>query len=429
MKSILIKILTWLAKVYVHRYQPMIIGVTGNAGKTSTKEVIGAVVSKIKTVRMAKGNLNNELGLPLVVLGNWDAEYYEKGLSTSFWLKVIIAGFLGLFKNQKYPEVLLLEYGADQPNDIKRLVSIFKPHISVVTTVGDVPVHIEFFKHAEDLAEEKSNLVKVLSESDYAVLNQDDFRVLNMRSKTKAKVLTYGLGEGSTIRASDIEFMGNELGEPLGVSFKLNHDSTFAPVRILGSLGKSQAVTASAAATVGFILGMNLVEISQALEGYQSPNGRLKILKGIKGSNIIDDTYNASPASMKLALETLRDVPSLRKVAVLGDMLELGTHTIPAHQEIGVLASEFVDLLVCVGPKAKFIAETALGKLSQEKVFTFETSKEAKMKVQELIQEHDLVLVKGSQGVRMEKVVEEIIAEPERKRELLVRQSARWLAK
>ena len=407
----------------------MIIGVTGNAGKPSTKEAIGVVLRKINTVRMAKGNLNNELGLPLVVLGNWDVEYYDKGPSVGFWLKVLVSSFFGLFTNQEYPEVLLLEYGADHPNDIKRLASVFKPHISVVTTVGDVPVHVEFFKDADALADEKSNLVKVLSESDFAVLNQDDSRVWNMKHNTKAKILTYGLADGVTIKASDVEFMGNEKGEPLGVSFKLNHGSTFAPVRIIGSLGKSQAITASAAATVGIILGMNLVQISEALSSYHAPNGRLKILKGIKNSNIIDDTYNASPASTKLALDTLRDVPSIRKIAVLGDMLELGTHTIPAHQEIGVLASEFVDVLICVGPRAKFIAETALGKMSPENVFTFETSNEAKLKVQELIREHDLVLVKGSQGARMEKVVEEIMAEPETKRRLLIRQSIKWLAK
>jgi UDP-N-acetylmuramoyl-tripeptide--D-alanyl-D-alanine ligase len=220
-------------------------------------------------------------------------------------------------------------------------------------------------------------------------------------------------------------------------------------VRIVGSLGKSQAWSAAAATAVGSVLGMNLVQIGEALQNYHGPKGRLKILRGIKNSNIIDDTYNASPASTRLALETLRDLllPSSatsesalagrqsevllsgRKVAVLGDMLELGEYSEKAHRDVGVFASEVVDILVCVGSQAKFIAESAQDKLSSDKIFTFENSDNAKPKVRELIREHDLVLVKGSQGMRMEKIVEAIMAEPEYKKELLVRQSRKWLAR
>jgi UDP-N-acetylmuramoyl-tripeptide--D-alanyl-D-alanine ligase len=415
--------------MYLNRYKPMIIGVTGNAGKSSTKEAIGAVVGKSKHVRVAQGNLNNEFGLPLTILGEWDLEYYNLGPSLLFYIKVIWVSFWRLLGPQKYPKILVLEYGADAPGDIYKLALAFKPHISVITTVGDVPVHVEYFKNAEAVADEKANLVRVLGSADFAVLNQDDSRVLGMKSQTKARVSTYGFAQDATIRVSDIEYVTNEEGRPLGVTFKLNHGSTFVPVRIDGSLGTSQAITSAAAAAVGLAMGMNLVEISEALRGHHGPSGRLKILKGIKNSNIIDDSYNASPASMTLALETLRDVPSLRKIAVLGDMLELGEYTESAHKEIGKLASEFVDVLVCVGARAKFIAEAAGEKLSRERIFTFDTSADAKLKVQEIIRQHDLVLVKGSQGVRMEKIVEEIMAEPENKKKLLVRQSDKWLAK
>lgn len=429
MQTILQWKLKTLAKLYLRKYKPMIIGITGNAGKTSTKEVIGAVVSKIKTVRIAGGNLNNEFGLPLTILGNWDQEYYDRGPSLGFWFRVLWSGFFGLFNKKDYPEVLVLEYGADHPGDIKKLASIYLPHISVLTTVGDVPVHIEYFKNAEELADEKSNLVKVLGKDDYAILNQDDPRVLAMQSKTKARVLTYGFEEGSTIRASDVEFLSNEEGRPLGVSFKLNHAGNFVPVRIEGSLGKSQAWSAAAAAAVGISMGMNLLEVSESLQSYHGPKGRLKILEGIKKSHIIDDTYNASPASMRLALDTLCDVPSLRKIAVLGDMLELGEYTERAHVEAGKRASEIVDMLICVGARARFMADAAREKLSPDKIFVFDTSDDARLKVQEMIREHDLVLVKGSQGIRMEKIVEEIMAHPENKKDLLVRQSQRWLQK
>ncbi len=435
------EILKWklglLAKLYIWKYKPMIIGITGNAGKTSTKEMIGAVVGHTKKVRVAGGNLNNELGLPLSILGSWDAEYYEKGPSLGFWCKVLIVSSFKFIFGEKYPEVLVLEYGADQPNDIKKLATKYKPHISVVTTVGDVPVHVEFFKDADALANEKSNLVKVLSSADYAILNHDDHRVFEMKSKTKAKVLTYGFEQGSTIRVSDVEYTSNESGQPTGVTFKLNKFTPtgdlggihFVPVRIQGSLGKSQAWSAAAAAAVGSVLGMNLVQVSEALNTYHGPKGRLKIIEGINNSNIIDDAYNASPASTRLALETIQALPALRKIAILGDMLELGSHSEKAHRDIGAFASGVVDVLVCVGSRAKSIAESASIKLGQENVFIFNNSTEAKQKVRDMIKAHDLVLVKGSQGARMEKILEVIMAHPENKKDLLVRQSHRWLGK
>lgn len=406
----------------------MIIGVTGNAGKSSTKEAIGAVVGKIKSVRVAGGNLNNEFGLPLTIIGDWDKEYYEQGPSLKFWFKVMWSGFFKLLSRAEYPEVLVLEYGADHPNDIKKLASKYKPHISVVTTVGEIPVHIEFFKDARAVADEKSNLVKVLNSDDQAILNFDDVRVFDMKQKTSAKVMTYGLKEGADVRASAVEFLVAD-GKPLGVSFNLHAGEKFMPVKIFGSLGRSQAWSAAAAAAVGSVLGMTLEDISVGLNSYHGPKGRLKIIEGIKNSWLIDDTYNASPASTRLALETLKEIPAERRIAVLGDMLELGEFTEQAHREIGELASRTADALVCVGPRAKFIAQSAAEKMPAENIMTFETSDEAKTKIQELIRERDLVLLKGSQGARMEKIMAEIIAHPENKKELLVRQSSRWLKK
>ncbi len=421
------KIFVGLAQAQIRKYKPMIIGVTGNAGKTSTKEAIAAVLRHSKTVRIAAGNLNNEFGFALTILGDWDQEYYDQGSSLNLWLRVLWAGCQGLIVRRDCAEIFLLEYGADRPGDIKRLAAAFKPHIAVVTTVGETPVHIEFFKNTEAVAAEKVNLVKVLTAVDYAILNHDDERVFDMKSKTKARVVTYGFEEGSTIQISDFKYLGVDEGKPIGVAFKIRKTSSLVPIKIRGSLGKSQAYAAAAAAAVGMTLGINLIQISEALRQYHGPNGRLKILSGINNSTIIDDTYNASPASMRLALETLRDSPGLRKIAVLGDMLELGEHTTPAHRNIGVLTDSCVDILVCVGLRAKFIAEAS--KIAQDKIFIFDTSDDAKFKIRDLIRERDVILVKGSQGIRMEKIIAEIMAEPQRKKELLVRQSKRWLSK
>ncbi|MBX4190156.1 UDP-N-acetylmuramoyl-tripeptide--D-alanyl-D-alanine ligase [Candidatus Parcubacteria bacterium] len=432
MKELIKKIIVWklniLAGMYLRIYKPQIVAVTGNVGKTSTKEAIASVLSHYKKIRSGKGNLNNEFGVPLTILGDWADNYYNVGNSIGFWARVIIASFFNLFIEQDYPEVLVLEYGADHPGDIKRLVKRFKPHVGVVTAVGDTPVHIEFFKDAQNLADEKSHVVRHLDEKSYAILNHDDDRVLDMKQGTKAPVLTYGFDEGSSFKISDFENRFDENGTPLGVGFKLSHGSETAELKISGSLGRSQAYSAAAAAAVAGTYGININSVSQALESYHGPKGRLRILRGIKNSIIIDDTYNASPASTFLALETIKASPK-RKVIVLGDMLELGEHTIKAHQEVGTIAGNIANVLVCVGDRSKFIAEGASDQIAKENIYTFTTSMDAKLKVQELIQERDIVLVKGSQGMRMEKIVEEIMAEPQMKKDLLVRQGTKWLSK
>src|SRR3989344_1036505 len=352
-----------LARIYLWRFQPQIIGITGNVGKTSTKEAICAVVSRIKKVRVGGGNLNNEVGLPFNIISGSADEYYEKGGSLIFGIKSFFKAIFGLLSSD-YPEILVLEYGADKPGDIKKLARKYKPHVAVVTAVGEIPVHVEFFSGPEELAREKRKLVEVLDPTDFAILNFDDLIVLEMKDKTRAKVLSYGFGEGAVVKASNLNVRIDEHGFPVGLGLKIQQGESFVPVRIDGSLGKSQGYAAAAAAAVGLVFGMNLVQISEALSEYKGPKGRLKILKGIKNSVIIDDTYNASPASTHLAIETIGGLSGLpgqagpRKIAVLGDMLELGRYTIEAHEEAGNFLKSDFDILVTVGSRAKFIAES-----------------------------------------------------------------------
>lgn len=431
-KKIIIFKLDLLAKLYLWRFKPEIIAITGNVGKTSAKEAIAAVLKKEKKIRMSAGNLNNEFGVPLTILGDWSGEYYNTGSGPIFWIKVLLTGLFGLLVPQRYPEILVLEYGAEKPGDIKKLSRKFKPHIAVVTAVGEIPVHVEYFSSPEALAREKAKLLEVLNAGDHAVLNFDDQAVLDMKEKTKAKITTYGFGENADLKISNFDFCIEDY-KPAGITFKINHDDGFVPIKINGSVGRSQAWAATAGAAVGLILGMNLVEINEALGNYDPPAGRLRVLKGIKNTAIIDDTYNASPAATRLALETLRDLPAQRRVAILGDMLELGKYTIEAHEEIGNLAGSIADVLITVGARGKFIAYAAENQMPKKNIFSFINSDLAKANVQELIREGDLILVKGSQGVRMEKIVEEIMADPPagggNKKELLVRQGKRWLNK
>jgi UDP-N-acetylmuramoyl-tripeptide--D-alanyl-D-alanine ligase len=175
---------------------------------------------------------------------------------------------------------------------------------------------------------------------------------------------------------------------------------------------------------------MNLVTIAEALSRFEPAPGRFHIIRGMKQSTLIDDTYNASPVAVREALETLRSIRGKRKIAVLGDMLEIGKYTLSAHEAVGRLAGGVVDFLVTVGLRGKFIAESAVrAGLSKRSVASFTNVAEAAHFLQEKLQKGDIVLLKASQGVRMEKVVKEIMAEPARAPELLVRQNAEWLAK
>jgi len=201
-----------------------------------------------------------------------------------------------------------------------------------------------------------------------------------------------------------------------------------ATVEIDGVFGRSQAYAVAAATAVGLAERINLTKIVDTLALYEGVKGRVKLIPGIKGSFILDDSYNSSPLSAAAALEILDDLDAKRKVAVIGDMLELGVHTEGAHRDLGRHAARVVDYLVTVGARAEFIAEGALERgFPENKIGRFDTSDSAKTAVQELIKEGDLVLVKGSQGIRMEKIVLEIMAEPQRAKELLVRQYGKWL--
>lgn len=413
-----------LARFTLKRFRPRIIGITGNVGKTSTKLAVYTVLRESKKrVRMAGGNLNNEYGLPLAVLTD-----YERPGGIFFWLWVIALSSFRLISpwaKRKYPKILILEYAADKPGDIRYLTKIVKPTIAVVTAVGQIPVHVEFFSDREAVIKEKTRLIKGLGPEGIAILNHDDPAVLAMRNQTKAQVMSYGFHKSADLRITNFEDR-SEFGWPLGISFKLETDTSSVPVKIDNVFGVSQAYAATAAAAVGLCEGLNLVQIAEALSLYEGEKGRTKLIAGIKESWIIDDTYNSSPASLKAALAIFNDLRAPRKVAILGDMLELGSYAKHAHEEMGKLARQAVDELITVGPLAKLISEKAEG-LKKENIHSFRNTAELIPKVKDLIEEKDLILVKGSQSMRMEKLVAVLMAEPQRAKELLVRQYGRWL--
>ncbi len=429
-KKILESILRLLAEAILDKYHPQVVAITGSVGKTSTKDAIYTVLAPKFKVRKNLKNYNNEIGIPVSIIG---AE--SGGKSLIKWLGVFLKALaLIIFKGKNYPEILVLEMGADHPGDIKYLMSFVPVKIGVVTAVA--PVHLEFFKTLENIEEEKSQLISNLAKGGFAVLNNDDPRVLQMAQKTSAKVITFGFSANSQIRASGAEisrqFDSNNILKIQGVSFKLNYRDKIAPVLLPNVLGEHIIYTALAAIAVGIIYNLNLEEIIKNLKNFELPKGRMNLIKGIKNTLIIDDTYNSSPFAVTKALYQLGQIKfksPVKKIAVLGDMLELGSYTEQGHQEVGEAVVRYgIDYLVTVGEMSRDIVRGALKKrMGKDHCFNFKNSVEAGKFLQQRISPGDLILVKGSQGMRMERTVKEIMAEPQRAQELLVRQEKPWI--
>jgi UDP-N-acetylmuramoyl-tripeptide--D-alanyl-D-alanine ligase len=422
--SLLIKNLRQMAFWVLKKYQPQIIGITGSIGKTSAKEAIAWVLKEKFFLRRNEKNYNNEIGLPLTVIGAKSG-----GRSLSGWLKVFVYWLWIIIFPIKYPKLLILEMGADRPGDIEYLTSFIQCQIGIVTEVGQS--HIEFFGSLENIAREKEKLVKDLNEKGLAILNADNPLVLAMAKNLKSAVTTFGFGETADLRATDIAFNYSEYGEIQGLSFKLNFHGTSIPVRLNKILAKHQIYSALIAAVVAEELKMNLVEIASRLSDFSPPPGRLNLLAGIKKAFIIDDTYNASPDSTLAALDVLREIKTSRKIAVLGDMLELGVETEKNHRQIGRKIAEIkADLIFFLGTRMKFAAEELKRhNFNPEKIFYFDNHADLGRKVQAEMREGDLVLIKGSQAMRMEKIVEEVMFNPQEAEKLLCRQDKEWKKK
>ena len=415
-------ILGSIARKIIRKYNPRIIGVTGSVGKSSAKEAIYAIIRSSFRARASRGNFNNELGFPLAIIGD-----YEKTGGIIFWIGVIFRGLKILIKGDSdYPEFLILEYAADKPGDLDRLIRIAKPAISIVTNISKYPAHVGNYAGPEAVAKEKSKLVECLSEKDFAILNADDQFILKMMDRTKARTITYGLASGVDIMISDFQNVSEGL-RPKGVSFKVISMGKIIPFSMENSFGRSQAYACAAAVSVASVLGLNLLEAVDALKSYKPLPGRTRLIEGKSDSFIIDDSYNASPLAALEALSVLRDLKAKRKIAVLADMNELGAFSGAAHEEVGRLAGFVCDVLVTVGEKGRLIASSAKkAGLSEGMIISLDDSAEAADIVSEMVLVGDIILVKGSQSMRMERVIKAIMKDPEKADRLLVRQYGGW---
>ncbi len=426
MKSILKFKLKTLARLILKKYQPVIIAITGSMGKTSAKEAIYFILQGKMPVRMSPKNYNSEIGVPLSIIG---APSGNRRLSR--WLKVLGKGlWLLLIKNKDYPRVLVLEMGVDRSGDLKYLTAIAPPTVSLVTSVSYS--HLEYFGSCANIKKEKQVLIDNVDKHGLAVLNYDNEYTREMADASKALVITYGLKEGADLQAQDITFNFTRGSYDLaGVNFKLNNRGSIVPVFMKNVMTESALYAALAAAAVGLYFDLNLVEIAKRLSDFSLPPGRMNILPGVKHTFIIDDTYNSSPEAALSALDILGRIKvenSTAKYAVLGDMLELGSYTEEGHRLVGAKAADSgLSCLIAVGERARDIMRSASEKgMGDECLFYFDRAEEAGRFIQNRLKAGDIVLVKGSQGMRMEKIVKEIMAEPERASELMVRQDEEW---
>jgi len=424
LKHTLEKLLGIVARAVVKKYRPKIVAITGSVGKTTTRAACVAVLSTSFRVRGSMKNYNNEIGVPITIIG-FDAP----GHSLFKWLGVFLKGVLLLLVNDPlYPQVLVLEMGADHPGDLAYLLSIAPPDVGVVTAVS--AAHTEFFDSVEGVLTEKKIVVTTLAEHQFAIINGDDQHLNSITNEVRARLTTFGYSGDKQIHVQKVSVAYDEVGNPEGMHVDVGVDAREIGIKIPHTLGRPVVYAVLAGISVGRAMGLELDEIQNGLLAFEPPMGRMRILDGIKRTVLIDDTYNASPRAAVEAVEALVGLEVRgRRIAVLGDMLELGALTEESHRELGRhVARTNISLLITVGPAARFIADEALvSGMSEEHVFSFDSSEQAGSFLQERMHEGDVVLVKGSQGVRCERVVKEVMAEPLEAEKLIVRQSKEWV--
>lgn len=346
-----------------------VIGITGSVGKSTTKELVAEVLSQRYPTVKNPGNLNNEIGLPLSLLQVKPAHSHA-----------------------------VLEMGFYVPGEIEFLCSIARPQVGVVTNIGTV--HAERAGTKEEIARGKSELVQNLppAPDGVAILNFDDPYVLPMAQKTQAQVFTYGLDSRADLWADGIVGMGLE-----GIRLQLHYQNEVLHLRV-PLIGRHSVHTVLRAVAVGLVENLTWQEI---INGMQQSHMQLRlvVVKAESGALILDDTYNASPESTMAALNLLEDMEG-HKIAILGDMLELGIYEQSGHEMVGSRAAQFCDVLYTVGPRSLYIAQAAKKSgMSEGQIHSFDTTAQVIDAVQNQFTSGDIILIKGSHGMRMDQIV------------------------
>ncbi|NPV26573.1 MAG: UDP-N-acetylmuramoyl-tripeptide--D-alanyl-D-alanine ligase [Firmicutes bacterium] len=365
-----------LAQYYRQLFNIPVIGVTGSTGKTTTKDMIAAVLSERWLTLKTAGNFNNEIGLPLTLL-----------------------------KLTSRHQAAVIEMAMRGRGEIAALCQIAQPTLGVITNIGHT--HLELLGSQANIARAKAELLEALPPDGVAILNGDDFQVREISRYAPGRVFFYGLEQPAEIMARNIQLLGKD-----GSRFTVQIAGMTADVH-LPIPGVHNVLNALAAVGVGYNLGLTLEEIASGLRKVRLSAMRLQIESGREGLTVINDAYNANPQSMKAALHTLVELADGRRtIAVLGSMFELGAYAGPGHREVGRLAAELgIDYLLTVGELAEQIAAAALeAGLPAERVEAVAKNEDAIVQLQRVLDPQDVVLVKGSRGMKMEEIVRALLA-------------------
>ncbi len=425
-KLIIIKVLEWEARILLKRKKPKIIAVTGSVGKTSTTAAVYTALTPFTTVRKSEKSFNSEFGIPLTILGlptGWN--------NPIKWINNIIDGMMQAFFSNEYPQYLVLEVGSDRPGDIDKVVKWLPVYMAVLTRFPETPVHVEFFKDGHAVNEEDKKILKGLSKEGIIIMNADDAEMKDIPSRFSNKIISYGISQDAAVRAENIKVTYAEefpTGMQCEVAMMGKEISQKVPLAVSGSLGMQHIYPLLAALSVVEALNFDVSKAVPVLLGHESPKGRMRIIKGVHNSVIIDDTYNSSPVSVEEALNALETIETKgKKIAVLGDMLELGVYTEREHIRIGKKAAKILDSLITVGLRSQdFITGAAEAKMAKTKMHNFANAVTALNYIKKHVKENDIVLVKGSQGMRLEKVVKYLMADQDKAKDMLVRQEKEW---
>jgi len=366
-----------LAAGHRSEFRGPVVAITGSNGKTTTKEMCAAILSVSAPCHRTPGNLNNQYGLPLTLLGRSEGD-----------------------------RSLVVELGMNHRGEIAQLAEIAKPTVGVITNVGTA--HIEFLGSREEIAREKGDLVAHLPADGTAVLNADDPLVCVQQSRTSARVISFGTSIDADVRGGDIEWIDDR-----GYRLELETPEGSGTVEVQG-LGPTTVINALAAAAAALAAGASVADITKGLANYQGIKGRLERRELSGGIALVDDTYNANPQSMEAALRLLAELKgNHRGVAILGDMGELGETAEVAHREAGRLAASLgIDLLIALGARAQTIVTGAIESgMDPARAAIASDHADASARACEFLEESDTVLVKGSRSMRMELVVEAIASE------------------
>jgi UDP-N-acetylmuramoyl-tripeptide--D-alanyl-D-alanine ligase len=361
-----------IAQNWRRRYRTPVVALTGSNGKTTTKEMIAASLETTFPILKTKGNLNNLIGLPLTLLTLTEKE-----------------------------RVVVLEMGMNVPGEIRRLTEISEPDVGLITNIQKV--HLEGMGNLERLKEEKGELFRRMRRDGTILVNQDDYRVMELASDYPGQKITFGIERPAEVMAKEIRLRGVE-----GTSFTLILEGEVTEIH-LRLLGRHFVPNALSAMAVACLFGVEIKRAKEALEYFQPFPMRMEVVPLKGGKTLINDTYNANPNSMELALETLVEAKGKgRAIAVLGDMFELGEFTKEAHQQLGQRVSELsIDFLLTLGEEASLVVESAIRHgFPVERTKVVESHSEANSTLREMIRNGDWILVKGSRGMAMEKIVE-----------------------